>query len=77
MAAHREGNSSGGSRVSRREERRALAPYPIGQETRLPIVMCLDCKLACVVELRIMSETKIEGRSFIKCPRNGISEVFL
>ena len=83
MAAQREDQSSTGSRASRREERRAIsschaqAPYLVGQETGLPLVKCPHCNLTRVIELRIMLETRNKGMSFIKCPRNGVSEAFL
>jgi len=47
--------------------------YPVGTETGLPLIVCPDCKLARVIELRVVQDTRNKGRSFFKCPRNGVS----
>jgi hypothetical protein len=64
--------------VSTRQERgggsRADATVPpVGKETGLPLIPCLDCHLARVIELRAVNETPNKGRCFFKCPRNGVS----
>ena len=73
--------SSSASRALRRQERvgsfvRAHAvAYPVSKETRLPLIQCPDCHLARVIKLRVKQDTPNKGRSFFKCPRNGVSFV--
>jgi len=47
--------------------------YPVGKETRLALIQCPDCHLARVIELCVKQDTPNKGRSFFKCPRNGVS----
>ena len=71
--------SSSASRALRRQERGGssvrvhVVAYPVGKETRLPLIQCPDCHLARVIELRVKQDTPNKGRSFFKCPRNGVS----
>jgi len=43
--------------------------YPVGKETRLPLIQCPDCHLTRVIELRVKQDTPNKGRSFFKCPQ--------
>ena len=48
--------------------------HPVGKETGLPLIVCPDCDLARVIELRVVKlESQNKGRIFFKCPRNGVS----
>ena len=47
--------------------------YPTGKESGLPLIECPDCNLARVIELRAKKDTPNNGRTFFKCPRNGVS----
>jgi len=70
--------SSSASKALRQEQGRSFVrahavAYPVGKETGLPLIQCPDCHLACVIELRVKQDTPNKGRSFFKCPRNGVS----
>ena len=67
--------SSSSSRPARRLSSAVarFVAYPVGTETGLPLIVCPDCKLARVIELRVVQDTRNKGRSFFKCPRNGVS----
>ncbi|CAN6373061.1 unnamed protein product [Urochloa humidicola] len=73
--------SSSASRATRRQERvvssvhEQSVAYPVGKETGLPLIVCPECHLARVIELRVKKETPNKGRSFFKCARNGIPKL--
>ena len=79
VAMSHRAESSSASRSGRRQERgcsstrvHAVA-YPTGKESGLPLIECPDCGLARVIELRAKKDTVNNGRTFFKCPRNGVS----
>lgn len=77
MAQRADSSSSSASRATRRQGRGVSSvceQHPVGKETGLPLIVCPDCDLARVIELRVVKlESQNKGRIFFKCPRNGVS----
>ena len=77
MAQRADSSSSGASRATRRQGTGVSSvceQHPVGKETGLPLIVCPDCDLARVIELRVVKlESQNKGRIFFKCSRNGVS----
>lgn len=77
MAQRADSSSSSASRATRRQGRGVSSvceQHPVGKETGLPLIVCPDCDLARVIEVRVVKpESQNKGRIFFKCPRNGVS----
>ena len=76
MAHRAESSSSSAGRATRRQGRGMSSVcelHPVGKETGLPLILCPNCELARVIELRVVKmDTPNKGRCFFKCPRNGV-----
>ena len=79
VAMSHRAESSSASRSVRRQERGASSmrthavAYPTGKEPELPLIECPNCNVARVIELCAKKDTPSNGRTFFKCPRNGVS----
>ncbi|XP_039845532.1 uncharacterized protein LOC120705065 [Panicum virgatum] len=75
MAQRADSSSSSASRATRRQGRGVSSlceQHLVGKETGLPLIVCPDCDLARVIELRVVKlESQNKGRIFFKYPRNG------
>ncbi|CAD6264625.1 unnamed protein product [Miscanthus lutarioriparius] len=48
-----------------------IGEYPLGRQTRLPLIICDECGLQRVLELVAQTDDNgNKGRVFFKCPRN-------
>ena len=48
----------------------------VGELSGFPLIPCLDCNLARVVEGRTKKDGDNHGRLYFKCARNGVSSVY-
>jgi hypothetical protein len=74
-------DSSGGARVRSRVQgcrsrrNHSIGLDPVGELSGFPLVPCLHCGVARVVEGRTQKEGENHGRLYFKCARNSVSSL--
>jgi hypothetical protein len=74
-------DSSGGARARskvqgcRSSRNHSIGLDSVGELSGFPLVPCLDCVMAWVVEGRTQKEGENHGRLYFKCARNSVSSL--